>query len=122
MSASRPEGGRAVTNPVTIGPVKRACPICQGSFTPIGRRRYCAPACRAAAYRRRRAARAPAIATPPAGAGRALTIYECPSCAERYLGRQRCHACDRFCRRVGLGGPCPHCDEPVALADLLDLP
>jgi len=24
------------------------------------------------------------------------------------------------CTRVGLGGLCPHCDEPVALADLLD--
>jgi hypothetical protein len=23
-------------------------------------------------------------------------------------------------RRVGLGGHCPHCDEPVAIADLLD--
>lgn len=24
-----------------------------------------------------------------------------------------------FCRRVGIGGLCPHCDEPVAISDLL---
>ena len=23
-------------------------------------------------------------------------------------------------RRVGIGGHCPHCDEPVAITDLLD--
>ena len=24
------------------------------------------------------------------------------------------------CRRVGVGGLCPHCDEPVAIPDLLE--
>ncbi|MGH2608690.1 MAG: hypothetical protein ACRDHF_06325 [Tepidiformaceae bacterium] len=47
------------------------------------------------------------------------TIYECPACDIRYLGQQRCADCGVFCRRVGPGGLCPHCDEPVALADLL---
>jgi hypothetical protein len=23
-------------------------------------------------------------------------------------------------RKIGLGGPCPHCDEPVAVTELLD--
>ena len=23
-------------------------------------------------------------------------------------------------RKLGLGGPCPHCDEPVAVVELLD--
>ena len=23
-------------------------------------------------------------------------------------------------RKLGLGGPCPHCDEPVAVTELLD--
>ena len=34
-------------------------------------------------------------------------------------GQQRCEDCGIFCRRVGAGGCCPHCDEPVAIADLL---
>jgi hypothetical protein len=37
----------------------------------------------------------------------------------RFLGQQRCPDCGLFCRRIGPGGLCPHCDEPVALADLL---
>ena len=28
--------------------------------------------------------------------------------------------CVRPCRRVGVGGLCPHCDEPVAIPDLLE--
>lgn len=35
------------------------------------------------------------------------------------LGQQRCDDCGVFSRRVGPGGPCPHCNEPVALVDLL---
>ncbi len=38
----------------------------------------------------------------------------------RYLDEQRCAECNLFCRRIGGGGPYPHCDEPVAAADLLD--
>ncbi len=38
----------------------------------------------------------------------------------RYLDEQRCAECNLFCRRIGVGGPYPHCDEPVAAADLLD--
>jgi hypothetical protein len=41
------------------------------------------------------------------------------TCETRYLGQQRCPDCGIFCRRVGHGGLCPHCDEPVALQDLL---
>ena len=52
-------------------------------------------------------------------APRAATVYECPSCQTRYLGEQRCPDCQRFCRRVGPGGLCPHCDEPVAVGDLI---
>ena len=39
----------------------------------------------------------------------------------RYLGTQRCSECGVFCRRVGAGGLCPECGEPVAVADLLDV-
>lgn len=50
----------------------------------------------------------------------AAMVYECPECEVRYLDEQRCAECNTFCRRIGVGGHCPHCDEPVAIADLLD--
>ena len=40
-------------------------------------------------------------------------------CDNRYLGDQYCRDCRRFCQRVGVGGPCPSCDEPVAVSDLM---
>jgi len=92
------------------------CPICALPFTPVGRQLVCSPACRQAAWRRRRSG--PQVVVPPR-TPRAATIYECPSCDTRYLGQQRCADCGVFCRRVGPGGRCPHCDEPVALDDLL---
>ena len=55
----------------------------------------------------------------PKGDPRSGTVYECPSCGVRYLGEQRCPDCRLFCRRIGPGGLCPHCDEPVAVADLI---
>jgi hypothetical protein len=50
---------------------------------------------------------------------RAITVYECPQCESRYLGEQRCDDCGVFCRRIGFGGTCPHCDEAVAVEDLM---
>ena len=97
-----------------------ACPACGQPFTPAGRRRWCSDACRQAAWRRRHPAPGPAgggTAAPPAAAGNA-TIYQCPECDQRYLGQQRCDDCGTFCRRLGPGGACPHCDEPVAIKDL----
>ena len=38
----------------------------------------------------------------------------------RYLDERRCPDCNMFCRRIGAGGTCPHCDEPVALDELTD--
>ena len=46
-------------------------------------------------------------------------VYGCPICEQRYLGERRCPDCNRFCRKLGLGGTCPHCDEPVLIAELL---
>jgi len=94
----------------------RSCPVCQQSFVPRGRQRVCSAACRQAAWRRRRPTPGAMV---PERATRATTIYECPSCETRFLGEQRCPDCGTFCRRIGPGGLCPHCDEPVALADLL---
>jgi predicted amidophosphoribosyltransferase len=48
-----------------------------------------------------------------------MTIYECGECGTRLLGEQRCVDCQRFSRRVGVGGLCPQCEEPVTVAELL---
>ena len=47
------------------------------------------------------------------------TLYECPSCGERFVGQRRCPECNLFSRTVGLGGQCPECEAPVLVADLL---
>jgi predicted RNA-binding Zn-ribbon protein involved in translation (DUF1610 family) len=49
----------------------------------------------------------------------AAAIYECPGCGERQTTR-RCQDCNLFTRRLGAGGECPHCGEPVLIDELLD--
>lgn len=95
------------------------CPVCGRRFQPVGRRRFCSDACRQAAFRRRHPTGAALASLVPARAPRPATVYECPACGTRLLGEQRCADCGVFCRRVGPGGACPHCDEPVAIADLV---
>ena len=51
---------------------------------------------------------------------REITVYECDTCGERSLGEQRCPQCHTFMRRVGIGGHCPSCEEPIAVIDLLE--
>ena len=94
-----------------------ACPICRHGFHPSGRRRCCSDACRQAAWRARQPVAA--VVPIPSRSPRPTTVYECPTCETRSLGEQRCPNGGLFCRRVGPGGPCPHCDEPVALTDLV---
>jgi len=95
------------------------CPACGHLFAPSGRRRYCSDTCRAAAWRRRQQ-NPPAPVVVPAGMPRrAVTVYECPSCDARFAGEQRCADCGVFARRAGLGGRCPHCDEPVTVSELV---
>jgi len=89
------------------------CPVCGLTFEPEGRQRFCSTGCRQTAWRRRLHAPAQPIVA------RSDTVYACPSCEARYLGQQRCDDCNTWCRRVGPGGLCPCCDEPVAVADLL---
>jgi len=57
----------------------------------------------------------------PAGARRvSMTVYACDDCEARAVGRQRCD-CGTFMRRVGIGGACPCCEEPVTIAELIGL-
>ncbi|MHB8342222.1 MAG: hypothetical protein ACYDB7_13805 [Mycobacteriales bacterium] len=99
--------------------VTTSCPLCQRRFTPVGRQKFCSDACRAAAYRRRRDAGRTVVAVPKAQPRRPVTVYECDGCGARAVGEQHCTDCGTFMRRVGLGGACPCCDEPVAVSELL---
>ena len=101
-------------------PATMACPVCRTAFTPTGRQQYCGSPCRKIAFRRRHQDPPTTVTVPAARSKRQITVYECPSCCERLLGEQRCHQCSVFTRGIGIGGPCPHCDEPVALTDLID--
>jgi len=92
------------------------CAWCGTKFTPSGRRRFHTDACRQAAYRARHRNGNPVRDPGRPAADR--TVYECSECQQRYLGQRRCPDCNLFCRRIGPGGTCPHCDQPVAHLDL----
>jgi predicted nucleic acid-binding Zn ribbon protein len=111
----------------------RTCPGCGGPL-PSARARSCSAACRQRVYRARHAGLAAAMATAAgsrhtaaggvgflAGPVTARTVYECTDCTQRFVGQQRCPDCQRFCRKLGLGGACPGCDEPLLLTELLGL-
>ena len=104
-------------NPVRDEDATIACALCGRSFVPEGRQRYCGTTCRQRAWRRLHAA----PVAPLVVVAKASTVYECDTCGNRYLGTQRCEDCNTFARKVGPGGCCPYCDEPVALDDIIDL-
>lgn len=106
-------------SPACHDTVTTSCPVCRHSFEPTGRQKYCSNACRAAAYRRRRDARPASLAVPKAQPRRPITVYECETCGDRALGEQYCETCHSFMRRVGFGGSCPACSEPVAVTELV---
>ena len=81
---------------------------------------YCSDACKAAAYRRRHHATVAPVTLPPRRPRKPVTVYECDDCGTRAVGQQRCDQCATFMRRIGIGGHCPHCNEPVAISDLPD--
>ena len=119
-------GSRYGSSGAADGRAGRACPVCQASIT-SARARYCSDACKQRAYRLRQTDDSGLdldTLTADLRSRQALvsrTVYECPTCETRFLGDQRCPDCHVLCRRLGLGGPCPHCDEPVTLAELLGL-
>jgi len=98
---------------------QRACGACGCGFPARGRKAYCSDACRQRGFRLRRR---PADELPLGFARRlpkTAIVYQCPECDARLLGQQRCEECGVFGRRLGPGGPCPHCNEVVAISDLL---
>src|SRR5690348_2671603 len=90
------------------------CP-CGTHFSASGRRLYCSDACKQKAWRKRHAT--PPIPRPVAALE---TVYVCPECEARYLGERRCPDCNLFTRSLGPGTTCPHCDEPIAISDIID--
>lgn len=100
----------------------RACPVCGNGFASSGRRRHCSDACRQAAWRRRHATTTPAPPVLPRGTKRAVTVYICDECDARSLGEQYCADCRTFMRAAGIGDilTCPCCEEPVAVAELME--
>jgi hypothetical protein len=62
----------------------------------------------------------PDAPVPSKGAKRAVTVYMCATCDTRALGAQRCEECNTFMRALGVGAPCPCCDEPIAIAELIE--
>ncbi len=104
-------------------------PTCALCTRPLAswRARYCSAACRQRAFRLRRVQLA-AIDEGHLRAElrrrRALvahTVYECSVCGERMVGERRCQEDNIFCGALGLGGRCSSCDEPILLAELLEL-
>src|SRR3984893_18508373 len=63
--------------------------------------------------------RAQAATGSPTGGLLTQTVYACPECEERYLGERRCPVCNLWCRNIGRGGACVHCDEIVTVAELV---
>ena len=119
-------GSRYGSSAPADAPSQRSCPVCQATI-PSPRARYCSDACKQRAYRLRQTDSAPIdldALTADLRSRQALvahTVYACPTCETRFLGQQRCPDCHLFCRRLSLGGTCPHCDDPVTLAELLGI-
>jgi len=105
---------------------ERTCLVCTRPPA-SARARYCSPACRQRSFRLRHVQdsaiddRRLRAELRQRGALVAHTVYECSQCGERLVGERRCSSCNVFCRVRGLGGRCAECDEPILLAELLDL-
>lgn len=107
--------------PSSNDPVTIPCPVCATPFEVSGKRRFCSDNCRVTAHRRRHQSEPIDTVPVPAKTHRkASTVYECASCEARALGEQRCNDCGSFMNRVGYGGLCPCCDEPVTIDELLN--
>jgi 5-methylcytosine-specific restriction endonuclease McrA len=99
------------------------CAVCGTSLHGRADQRYCTPACRQSAYRARTstATLQPQL-TPTGRSRRDHTVYECAYCGQRLAGEQWCPECQRPARRIGPGGFCPSCGDPITIADLTEAP
>jgi len=101
-----------------------ACPVCGTGFTRVRRQAYCTPTCRQAAWRARQPhpvdSAAATVVVPAGRSRRDVTVYACTECDQRYLGLQWCPDCQRPCTRIGHGGLCRDCGEPMTVDELLN--
>jgi hypothetical protein len=95
------------------------CAACAREFPARGRKAYCSDACRQRGFRQRRRPADELQLGLDKRVPKTAIVYQCPACDARLLGQQRCDECGVFGKRLGPGGPCPHCDEAVAISDLL---
>jgi hypothetical protein len=101
-------------------PERECAAACGRRFVPHSTRQaYCSDACRQRGFRRRQRPLDELLLGLSARVPHTSIVYQCPECETRLLGQQRCEDCGVFARRLGPGAPCPQCDEPLALADLL---
>ncbi|MBV9914066.1 MAG: hypothetical protein JOZ93_15915 [Sinobacteraceae bacterium] len=116
----------AARNGSADGHPRPACPVCDRPLR-SPRSTYCTDACRQRAFRLRHAVlptvdeRQLRAELRRRGGLVAHTLYECGRCGERLVGERRCPDCHVFGRAIGLGGRCHACDQPLLLAELLDL-
>jgi hypothetical protein len=106
--------------PSRNGPVTAPCTVCGGPL-PTGRpRTTCSDGCRQKAWRLRHQPELKAPDLPAARSRKDHTVYQCPDCEARQIGSQFCDDCHSFMRRLGAGGTCPSCAEPLTFEELLD--
>ena len=100
--------------PVRDGSATARCGYCEAPLQGRSDKQFCSSAHRQLAWRRTTSA-----PLAPALVPKSDVVYVCPSCDTRYLGEQRCPECNTWCRRIGPGGICPCCDEPISIVELL---
>ena len=92
------------------------CRYCDVALSGRSDQQFCSTEHRQKAWRQLNSAPvAPVLVVPKSD-----TVYECPECGARLLGEQRCRECNTWCRRIGPGGLCPCCDEPISVTEILD--
>jgi len=121
---SGPSGPSAASRggqiPSRNGSVTAHCIVCSGDLPPGRPRVTCSDACRQKAFRLRHHQVLTAPELPKAKPRKDRTVYECGECGSKLLGEQYCEECHRFMARLGGGGLCPNCSEPVTFQELLD--
>ena len=85
MNTQTPSGDVSVTAP--------GCAACGAPLPADRSRRFCSPACRQAAFRRRHQSAAAETPLQPRRSRLQGTVYQCPDCETRYLAEQCCPNC-----------------------------